>query len=1135
MLGRSAGRPQSMARVIMPELNLYTSNRMENLVTILARIIKDPLASPFDQEIIVIQNRGMERWLSMQLAKEFGIWANCRYPFPNAFIHELFSTAIEKVPERLSNDPQVLVWKIMQTLPAYLPSDQFKPLSDYLSDSNPLKLFQLSRKIADLFDQYTVYRPEMVLEWEKDYSIKNWQAELWRALFCENSIHLAKLKQLFLNKLAEKSIQRELFPQRVNIFGISALPPFHTELFNALSTITEVNFFVLNPCAEYWDDILSEKEISKFIRKQFKTKKNKPSENQLHFDRGNPLLSNWGKYGRDFLARIHEYSPEEYSLPVDNEKTTILATVQSDILNLRERGTSGLPACKINKNDNSIQIHCCHSPMREVEVLYDNILQFFRLDPQLQPADIVVMSPDIETYAPFIDAVFGSVHDHQLKIPYTLADCNIRLENPIAESFILLLNLPGSRFTVTSIISLLESREIQSAFSISEKDLPLLKKWITDTAIRWGIDKTTKEQFGLPAFDENTWSYGLNRLLLGYSLPSSDKFSFMDIAGYDQVEGSQSETLGNFLDLMEKLRDFITYLGQNHTLDGWSEILIRYFDLFFKVDQEHQNDLLVIKNILIDLKSISKELNYNEKISLDIIKSWICSRLQQQSLRPAFITGNLTFCALLPMRSVPFKIVCLLGLNDEVFPRHSSALSWNMIAANPKPGDRSLELEDRYLFLEALLSARDTLYISYIGQSPHDNVTRRPSVIIDELLDYLDNSFVINALDNDSPISVHSIVKTVPEVTIQTGNNAVTTSINSSYAFSIRDTIITKHRLQAFSPAYFNQKSNLFSFSVENYLAAKKAGRISGHSSSFFTNPLKEPDSSFKAVQITELSRFYQNPARYLLQERLNIRLDIRNDNLSDDEPFDISGLERFRLTEKLIDGLLSGKSVEECYHQFKISGQLPHGTTGQCHFDEVSREVCGFVDELINLQIEPKQDNLLIDNDLSDFHLYGSIENIWSGHLLQFRFTHFKPADLLNLWIRHLLINCFGSNGYPKVSLMLTRDGCIRLNPVVNSEQLLHKLLNYYWIGLASPLNFFPESSWEFAESVLIKNKPGEIALYNALKKWNGDQYSYNPGEANDPYNSLCFRSIDALGEVFKLTSLEIFEPLISNMERMD
>lgn len=1113
----------------MSVLNLYTSNRMEILVKVLAQILKEPLSSPLNQEIIIIQNRGMERWLSMQLAKELGVWANCRYPFPNSFVQELFSIVVQELPEHLPSDPQLLSWKIMQVLPEHLSSVQFKPLANYLSDSNPLKLFQLSKKIADLFDQYTVYRPEMIMRWEQDQEVNHWQAILWRTLFGDGSIHLARLKHFLFNKLSEKNVQVELFPQRVNIFGISALPPFHTEIFNALSTVSEVNFFVLNPCAEYWDDILSEKEISRYLNKSLKSRKKKSSETQLHFDQGNSLLSSWGKYGRDFLARLHQYSPEEYSLSVDSEKETVLACIQSDILNLRERGTSEFPSCEMNENDNSIQIHCCHSPMREVEVLYDNILNFFRLYPGLHPSDIVVMSPDIETYAPYIEAVFGSVNDPSLKIPYTLADRNIRVESTVAEAFLTLLELPGSRFAVSSVIDLLETREIQSAFSISENDLPLIKKWISETGIRWGIDKQTKERLNLPPFEENTWSYGLSRLLMGYSLPSGDQFSFMDIAGYDHLEGSQSEILGNFLDFVEKLTEFMTHLEQDHTIEEWAEILIRYFNSFFKVDQEHQNDLFMIHNTLAELGSIYKELNYNEKVPLDIIKNWLSSRLQQQSLRPAFITGNLTFCALLPMRSVPFKIVCLLGLDDSTFPRRSSYFSWNLIAANPQPGDRSLEQEDRYLFLEALLSARDLLYISYTGQSPYDNTSRRPSVILEELLDYLDKSFFINTLNNSN-----SSFKEESENTAQTPDNSIITSSDDSYSRSIRDVIITRHRLQAFSPSYFEKSSKLFSFSTDNYLAALNAGKINENVEPFFPTPLAEPEMAFKSLQINDLCRFFQNPSRYLLQRRLRISLDIRHVNFSDDEPFDVSGLEQYKITGKLIDNLLSGKSVEECYKQFKIMGELPHGTVGKHHFDVISRDVSDFVYSLSSLKVEQQLDNLLIDNDLSDFHIYGSLQNIWKNHQLQYRFARFKAADLLNLWIRHLLLNNFGSASYPKTSIILTRDGCIRFGEVKDSEQLLHKLLDLYWKGLSSPLFFFPESSWEFAETVLLQNKPEETALYNALKKWNGDSYISIPGESQDPYNSLCFSSIDnPLGrEEFKLTAVEIFEPLISNME---
>lgn len=1112
----------------MPGLNLYTSNRMENLVTILSEIVKEPLNSPFDQEIIVIQNRGMERWLSMQLASRLGIWANSRYPFPSAFVHELFKSVIPEIPERLPSDPELLVWKIMQILPDFLMSDSFKPLSIYLSDSNQVKLFQLSKKIADLFDQYTLYRPEMLFQWEQNKE-NHWQAELWRAVLPESTIHRAKLKQLFLKKLSVDFFDKSSFPKRISVFGISALPQFYSELFSAISSLIEVNLFVLNPCKEYWDDIFSEKEIARILKKSYRTRRVNSIEKKFHFDQGNSLLSSWGKYGRDFLSKLHECSSEEYSFPVDQVKITLLSRLQSDILNLRERGTSECPSLPIDDNDFSVQIHNCHSPMREVEILYDNILNFFRICPELKPSDIIVMSPDIETYAPYIDAVFGSVQEADLKIPYSLADRCVRVESIVSETFLSLLELPGSRFTVSSIIDLLEVKQIQAAFSIKEEDITVIKNWVLESGIRWGINKQSKEQLKLPAFDENTWSYGLNRLLMGFTLPSEGHLSFGDIAGYDNLEGSQNEILGNFLDLMESLFEFVKHLSQNHDLKEWSDILLQFINRFFKTEQDEEKELIQIRNILFELSSISSELNYIDEIPLDIIKNWITSKLQQQSMRPGFITGSITFCAMLPMRSIPFKIVCIMGLNGDSFPRRTSHFSWDLIAANPKIGDRSLELEDRYLFLESLLSAREILYISYIGQSPHENGFRRPSVIVEELLDYIDKSFYINYLNDAS---------SGDEITgkeWENGKDNISDSNKKSYRTAIKELITKRHHLQAFNQAYFDTKSSLFSFSSENFKASISAGVNALKKEKFFNGPLSYPEESFKSLQINELSVFFQNPSRFLLLYRLGISLQLKTEHISNDEPFDLPGIDHYRISEKLVQNLLKGESIEKCYNQFKITGLLPHGTVGRYHYDILSRNVSEFVTVLKNLRVSPQLDNLFIDNDLDNYHLTGVVENIWNSHLLQFRYAHLKPADLLQIWIRHLILNQFGPINYPKTSVLLSREECFRFNPVENSYEMLHKLLNLYWKGLSFPLPFFPNTSWEYAQQVLVKKKPVEHALFCARKKWEADEFSSIPGDAEDPYNALCFQAFDELGEDFKNISMEIYEPLILHLERVE
>ena len=270
----------------------------------------------------------------MQLADRLGVWANCNYPFPNAFINDIFSKLFTDLPQRSPFDPEIMTWNLMKILPELPDKEQFAPLKSYFHDSRQIKLFQLSTKIADQFDQYTVYRPEMILGWEQGKG-DHWQALLWRELVSANKNHRTHLMRRLLDLLNNEKPADAVFPERISVFGISSLPQFHTEILQAISSVVDLHLFVLNPCKEYWDDIVSEKEAHKILSKLRKNSKRIVAAPALHFDQGNPLLASWGKYGRDFLTSLHNRDIEEYSVTVDPGDTTMLTSLQSDILYLR--------------------------------------------------------------------------------------------------------------------------------------------------------------------------------------------------------------------------------------------------------------------------------------------------------------------------------------------------------------------------------------------------------------------------------------------------------------------------------------------------------------------------------------------------------------------------------------------------------------------------------------------------------------------------------------------------------------------------------------------------------------------------------------------------------------------------------
>ena len=512
----------------MSNLSIYLSNRLEILVEQLAQIIRTPLSSPLIPEIILIQSRGMERWISLELANHTGICANFHFPFPNAFLQEIFKRFISDLPEPSPWDPERLTFTIMNVLPDCLDQSGFENLKSYLKeDPNHLKLFQLSEKIALTFDQYMVFRPELLFNWEvhdktddPDYI---WQATLWRRLLKINGPkHRARLHNDLHEMLTAGSIETAQLPERISVFGISYLPPFHLETFTSISRYTPVNFFLLNPCREYWTDIVSQKTQQRIRRNYPDTEE---LSEELYFEEGNRLLASMGRLGKDFFQLLNDLGGEFHEMFDEPSCHDMLSCIQSDILTLKNRGRADRPHASgaffeslqaeplsLKEEDDSIQVHNCHSPMREIEVLHDCLLAMFEEDPTLLPKDFIVMAPDIESYAPYIHAVFDAQTSSGHRIPFSIADQSARKESRLIDGFFSLLALKDSRLGGTQVLRLLEYPSIKKNFAFSDFDIPVIERWMRHTRIRWGRDVQDRLKFGLPRFSEQrhrTSAFGL--------------------------------------------------------------------------------------------------------------------------------------------------------------------------------------------------------------------------------------------------------------------------------------------------------------------------------------------------------------------------------------------------------------------------------------------------------------------------------------------------------------------------------------------------------------------------------------------------------------------------------------------------
>ncbi len=1048
----------------MPGLTLHSSNRLEILIDRLAELIATPLADPFASEIILVQSSGMERWVSMELANRHGICANCRFPFPNSYIGELFGMLLPPVVKDSPYAPDKLGWKIMENLPGFLDEPSFAEIKSYLTNgpSGPgdFKLYQLSRRIADVFDQYLLFRPEMIMKWEKEGRGRDggWQAQLWRLLSRDlQAPHRAALLRDFLRK-AEKIESSPAFPERISIFGISALPPFHLDALDAASRITDVHMFVMNPCEEYWGEILSSRQMSRRSR----SFKGKDPGKDLHMEAGNILLASMGSLGRDFLQMLlQKFDCEDDYIFVPPGRDSLLHSIQSDILELRD----GLPQKASSfSDDRSIEVHSCHSPLREAEVLQDNLLALLEERPDIRPRDILVMMPDIATYAPFIEAVFSLPESDPRMIPFGIADKGLRAESRTINAFLGLLDMPASRFGAGRVLEVLESAQIREKFELNEPDVDIIREWVRGARICWGLDEGHRESLGLPGFTQNTWRAGLDRMLLGYALPEKDGEIFGGALPFDRIEGSASDLLGRFLAFTDKLFAAANAMGTERTLADWAGFLGALADDFFPQGVDISPDMDLLRKAFSELRG-SGEI-FRRKVGLDIVIDYLKRRLEIEGFGGRFLSGGITFCAMLPMRSIPFKIICLLGMDDGAYPRESSPPGFDLIAKEPRPGDRSRRLDDRYLFLETVLSAREKLYISYTGQDIRDNSERPPSVLVSELTDYLAGGY--------------GITRTA-----------------------------VKHALQAFNQQYF-QKRGLVSYSRENFAAARslKAGG-QRHAPAFFGEGLSEPEPRYRNITVDDLCNFFSNPARFLLTRRLGLILDDGADVLNDREPFEVRGLDRHELETGLLEKALQGTDMRREMERLRAGGLIPPGTPGECWFEETCASIARLAARVKALRAGTALEPFGVDLSLSGFRITGSISGLYPGGLVLHRPAG-RERHLVTFWITRLVLDCAAAAvkmPAPAIAALCTGNiDCVYRHPE-NSPAILSGLLEIYRRGLTRPVPFFPQASWAYAEA---EHDGRDDAEDRARAEFEGNDWSR--GEIADLYVRRCFAGSDPL-----------------------
>jgi len=1020
-------------------LHILHSNRVENHLRDLASRIATPhpQAGLLDGDTILLDNRVLGSWINLQLAMKNSVAANIRYVQLSDSFWELSRELVSaEIPHQTPMSKIEMTWRLMGLLENtdILDHPNLKPVRVYLSDVEQnneyteIKRYQLAASVADLFDQYLVYRPDWINSfWDQDQNIKPpaalsqtalwrdaeaWQKVLWQGLQNQSGMpsgleHRAAIQQQLLTTLAGDPDTSHLKYHRLFVFGVTSMPDAQLDVLMLLARHIDVHLYLFNPCEFEWFDIRSAREIIKLERRLDIQRRCEQPEYELvnthqqgdhpeleYIEVGNPLLAGQAGQIKDFIRLIYEKFDRynEHALIQDDlhfeapVNETLLGAIQSEVLELNFRGevaqlagqsgqAAEIPVQEQEANQPpSIHIHNCHSALREVEVLHDQLLDLFHRDKNLKPRDVVVMMPRVAPYAPYIDVVFKSAARHQ-QIRYHTSDRTLLEESPLLNSFETLLKLPDSRLPLSEVLGLLEVPAIQRRFGLDRDGYEQLKAWLINAGVRWGQDAGHRHELGLPAYSDFSWEFGLNRLLAGYAMQAADfdgllnmkagqdEASAAKILPLDEVEGGSSDILDGFLRFWRILKTQRRQLKQKQAASEWKESLGKLLDAFYAPDDDDWGSLNTMRHGIEELDLASSENWYDGDLSLDVVRSMLQVVMQQLAGGKHPWSEGVKFCSLLPMRGVPFKVVYLLGMNMDDYPRRISQKSFDLMRNDYRPGDRAARTDDRWLFLEALLSARKAFYVSYIGQDMHRNDKREPSVLVSELIDYIRDGYQSDELFDGVELKDNSW-------------------------------LYTRHPLQPFNPSYFQASAaenaeRLVSYNQQAYEVARGQLESREHvdSGQSVAHRWQDGHSASQAdvsaagtvieVNLDDFVRFFTSPWDWYFRKQ-GISLSRYEDEVDDEELFELQpGLGTWKMLNSLLQQL-SRAGLERDGSPDQLRGEIsrlievqtaaggwPLGYAGDKQADELYKNNPDYLLALTGKQHQVEDVDVLVDTGL--------------------------------------------------------------------------------------------------------------------------------------------------------------------------
>ncbi len=1123
-------------------------------------------SNPFQKQSIIVQTEGMQKWLSLKISDNNSVFGNFDFIGVNNFFRRLYYILLDFEDDLSSNKnrekkgigsslfnskgnglyrKESLKWIIFNILKENVTSDNaLKDVKEYLKETDSAKgskvdyhkMFQLSNRLADLYDQYLIHRWEIIEKWSKDefyytgkessdnlLKLEKWQKKIW--LYIKDILDniepdKIEVRKFILNKLNsninnQKLIDRikNIIGSKIPLFGFSIIPEYYLQILNVLSSFIEIPFYLMSPSDGYWYDIKKQKEID--VTELNSLLKNGIDPELLHLSIGNPILAEMGTTGKDFFNLllnldddIDLQNEENEYISYESDNQTILETIKQDILELKKINKEEDKRIFSYKTDNSIKIVSCSSKLREVEILKDYILDIFASKSnykKISATDILVLAPDIEEYSSFIDLLFSNTIQSKdysnYKIPFSISSKPFSTSNISASVLIDVLKLSSGKALSSEIISIIDTIPVKNKFLLTDEDISTIKKWIDQTGIRWGVDSNHREKVDNISYEENSWNQGLRQLLAGYSMFEEKGMSFSDIIPSNIINSGNSELLGKFIEITNIIFSIVKQNSKNSkkTISNWAEYINKLCDNLFSdgyTDESYSgvDKLRININNFDNIFSIPEELNEkniviekikSSEIEFSIISKEIINSLTiNQNKDEKFMHRGITFSNLVPMRSIPFKVVCILGMNQDNFPRMNKSSDIDLISLDPKIGDRTIRDNDLYLFLDTFLSAQENLYISYIGKSIVDNTEKLPSAPVSSLIDYIENSFKI--IDEKK---------------------------------KIKDELVVEHPLQPFSTRYQMKSEEKLETYNDSY-AIKNTWKSKDHTDNDFIKDLPKinnnNNSDHEKLTNKNLINFFKNPSKFYYTNKflLSSQFSDIDEPLKDRENYEKDNLTDYFITKTLVEALLKSDDMNWIKKKIKSEGNLPYGKNSNLYLDMLETKSIKLVNKLKDYGFNQLNSKIVFEVIIDSFTISVSLDNYFkeSSRVIFWHTTKLKAKHKIEALITHLLVNTYFENTETIYISETDKDSYFSLKKMTKefAEGSLLKILKLYNKGMQSPLIFFPNSSLKYT---IEKNKKGDTEkAFNtsAMNELYYNNFNYTPEIASSEYFNHFFSDSD-------------------------